>query len=90
MDANLDTHFIDYLASATGLPRSTCERIALDVLAEFDETLEDFVQRRHGELRATTDLKNEQIYERIRAEIPTRRFTIPDISKRQVRRYIYG
>jgi len=90
MEDDLDKALLDYLCATTSLPRDTCTRFALDVLAEYGETLEAFVKRRHTELKATTDLKNEQIFDRIVAEIPTRRFLVDTLSTRQVRRLIYG
>ena len=90
MDNLLDPALLNHLCNTTGLPRNTCERVTLDVLAEYGETLEAFIKRRHTELKATTDLKNEQIYARILAEIPNRRFVAEQLSTRQVRRLIYG
>ena len=43
-----------------------------DVLAYFDETAEEFVRRRHAELQAG-GLTNDEIFERIAAELPPRR-----------------
>ena len=86
----LDPALINHLSQTTGLSPSTCERLALDVLAEYGETLESFVKRRHTELKATTDQKNEQIYAQILAEIPSRRFVAGAVSTRQIRRLIYG
>lgn len=86
----LDEALLDYLCASTGLPRATCARIALDVLASYEETVEAFVQRRHGELKASTDLKNDQIYARLVDEVAARRFVVPTLSARQVRRMIYG
>ncbi|XOV84922.1 MAG: hypothetical protein ACFHXK_07305 [bacterium] len=90
MNPTLDKEFLDYLCNSTGLPRDVCTRLALDVLNEYGETLETFVKRRHTELKATTALKNDGIYERIAAEIPNRRFAADPLSTRQIRRLIYG
>lgn len=90
MDHDLDKIFLHYLCTSTGLPRDVCTRLALDVLNEYGETLEVFVKRRHMDLKATTELKNEQIYDRIAAEIPMRRFAADPLSTRQIRRLIYG
>ncbi|MEM7364867.1 MAG: hypothetical protein AAF525_12655 [Pseudomonadota bacterium] len=87
---SLDQTLLDYLCTSTGLPRGTCERFALDVLAGFGETLEDFVCRRHAELKTTTDLKNDAIYQQISEEVPMRRFVASSLSTRQIRRLIYG
>ena len=89
-DASLDQTLLDYLCKSTGLPRGVCERFVLDVLAGFGETLEAFVRRRHTELKATTDLKNDAIYQRIAEEVPERRFVASPLSTRQIRRLIYG
>lgn len=86
----IDSALLNHLCNTTGLSRNTCTRVAFDVLAEYGETLEAFVKRRHTELKATTDLKNEHIYARILAEIPYRRFVVDSMSTRQVRRLIYG
>lgn len=90
MEPELDKTFLEYLCSTTGLPRPVCARLALDVLNEYSETLDGFVKRRHTDLKTTTDLKNEQIYEQIAADIPTRRFAVNKLSTRQIRRLIYG
>ena len=90
MDPHLDPTLLDYLSRTNNLPREVCARLVLEILAQYSETLEAYVKRRHTELKATTQLKNEQIYDRIVAEIPSRRFAIGTLSTRQVRRLIYG
>ena len=90
MEHQLDKTFLDYLCNTTDLPKDVCTRLVLDVLNEYSETLDGFVKRRHTDLKATTDLKNEQIYDRIATEIPTRRFAVDNLSARQIRRLIYG
>ncbi len=84
-----DPDLIDYLQRLTGLPASHCQRLIDDVLSDFDETLERFVQRRHLELKAQ-GLKNEAIYAQLIAEVAGRRFLAPELSTRQIRRMIYG
>ena len=44
-----DPDLVTYLASSTGLPEPTCRRLVLDVLSRYDETVETYVTRRHGE-----------------------------------------
>lgn len=78
-----------HLARTSLLTRDTAERLIGDVLAHHDETVEQFVARRHGEL-AAQGFKNEQIFGRLVEELPTRRFAAPKLSVRQVRRLIYG
>src|SRR6185437_3912260 len=40
-----------YLAASTGLPQPTAVRVVADVATYFSETVEEFVRRRHIELR---------------------------------------
>lgn len=60
-----------------------------DLWAFTEETAEDFVKRRHGELQRE-GLRNEAIYRRLATEATTGRFRSPPLSLRQVRRIIYG
>ena len=54
----------------------------------FSETVEEFVRRRHAELRQR-QRKNDEIWPQIAAELGQRRFAAPDLSERQLRRLIY-
>jgi hypothetical protein len=78
-----------YLAATTGLPQPTAVRVIADVTAYFGETLEEFVRRRHRELRRHQH-KNDEIWPLITAELTQRRFAAPGLSERQLRRLIYG
>jgi len=80
---------IRYVTVSTGLPNATAARVIADVLAYFDETVEDFVRRRHHELRLR-QLKNAEIWSAISAEMAARRFAAPALSERQLRRIVYG
>ncbi|MBQ0983601.1 hypothetical protein KBZ10_03455 [Streptomyces sp. F63] len=80
---------VDHLVRSTPLRRGEAVRVVLDVLAYFDETVEDFVRRRHRELRSA-GLANAAIYDRIAAELPHRAVAPPELSLRQLRRVIYG
>lgn len=60
-----------------------------DVLAYFSETAEEFVRRRHGELKRH-GFTNDEIFPRIAAELGARRVAAPELSLRQLRRIIYG
>ncbi len=84
-----DPDLVAYLASSTGLPEPTCRRLVLDVLSRYDETVETYVTRRHGELKAD-GLKNEQIYQQLQCELGSRRFAAATLTERQIRRMIYG
>jgi len=80
---------IRHVTVSTGLPNATAARVIADVLAYFDETVDDFVLRRHHELRLR-QFKNAEIWSAISAEMATRRFVAPDLSERQLRRLVYG
>ncbi|SFK75468.1 hypothetical protein SAMN05192584_108239 [Streptomyces pini] len=74
---------------STPLRRGEAARVVLDVLAYFDETVEEFVRRRHRELRSR-GMANQEIFERITAELPHRAVAPPGLSLRQLRRIVYG
>ena len=78
-----------YLVASTGLPQPTVARVIADVTAYFDETVEQFVRRRHAEMHGRQH-KNEEIWPAIAAELGQRRFAAPPTSQRQLRRIVYG
>jgi hypothetical protein len=78
-----------YLAASTGLPQPTVVRVIADVVTYFNETIEDFVRRRHAELQQR-QRKNDEIWPVIVAELDQRRFAAPGLSERQLRRIVYG
>jgi len=78
-----------YLATSTGLPQATAVRVIADVTTYFSETIEDFVRRRHAELRRGQH-HNDEIWPVIAAEVGQRRFAAPGLSQRQLRRMVYG
>lgn len=80
---------MDHLVRSTPLQRGEAARVVLDVLAYFDETSEEYVRRRHRELRSK-GLTNEAIFQRIAAELPHRAVAPPRLSLRQLRRIVYG
>ena len=77
------------LAASTGLPPYTAMRVIADVTTYFGETVEEFVRRRHAELRRG-QRKNDEIWPLIAAELSQRRFAAPGLSERQLRRLVYG
>ena len=91
LDARTPVHddLIDHLVRTTPLQRGEAARVVLDVLAYFDETAEEFVRRRHRELRSG-GLQNTEIFERISAELPHRAVAPARLSLRQLRRIVYG
>ena len=78
-----------YLAASTGLPPPTAIRVVADVATYFNETIEEFVCRRHAELKRRQH-KNDEIWPLIAAELGQRRFAAPGLSERQLRRMVYG
>jgi hypothetical protein len=78
-----------YLAASTGLPQPTAMRVIADVTTYFSETIEEFVRRRHAELRGRQH-RNDEIWPLIAAEVGQRRFAAPGLSERQLRRLVYG
>jgi hypothetical protein len=78
-----------HLAASTGLPLPTAVRVIADVAAYFNETIDEFVCRRHAELKHRQH-KNDQIWPLIAAELGQRRFVAPGLSERQLRRMVYG
>ena len=80
---------VAHLARTTSLGPGEAARVVEDVLAYFTEPVEDFVRRRHAELKAR-GLVNDEIFPQIAAELPPRRVAAPDLSRRQLRRIVYG
>ena len=78
-----------HLVATTGLSESEAERVVEDVVAYLSENVEDYVRRRHTELK-TYGAKNTQIFERIAAELAERVVAAPQLSERQLRRIVYG
>lgn len=78
-----------HLGRSNGAGAATVEKIIHETLDYFSETVDQFVARRHAELQAE-QLRNDAIYERIQAELRTRRFAAPALSARQIRRLVYG
>ncbi|WP_225831932.1 hypothetical protein [Streptomyces sp. NK08204] len=80
---------VDHLAQSTPLSRGEALRVIQDVLAYFDETIQEFVRRRHRELQAQ-GLQNAEIFERIEADLKHRAVAPPELTLRQLRRMVYG
>ena len=80
---------VEHLERTSRLSRPEALRLVEDVIEFLSESVEDFVTRRHRELRAES-CSNERIFERIAEELARRRFRAPDLTQRQIRRLIYG
>jgi hypothetical protein len=80
---------VTHLVRTSPLSQSEAARVVAEVLGYFGESAEEFVRRRHRELK-TGGLTNEQAFALIAAELPARRVTPPQFSLRQLRRVVYG
>jgi hypothetical protein len=78
-----------YLEEKYALETDELKLLLDDLWAFTDETADEFVRRRHGELQRA-GMRNDAIYRRLAAEASAGRFRGPDLSLRQVRRIIYG
>jgi ribosomal protein L18E len=81
---------IDHLTHTSALSEREAARVVADVLTYFSEPTEAYVRRRHAELKARSGLTNDEIFQRIAAELPGRRVAPPELSLRQLRRMVYG
>ena len=81
---------IDHICQSSGLTPAEARRLVDEVIAYFAETPEDYVRRRHLEIRQEQGLSNPQIFQRIQAELAQLVFAAPELSPRQIRRIIYG
>jgi hypothetical protein len=80
---------VERLAATTTLGHEGASRVLDDVLALLDETIEQFVARRHLELQRDGH-RNDQIFGRLAEECASWRFRAPSLSQRQLRRIVYG
>lgn len=84
-----DRDLVAHLVATTGLTETEASRVVEDVVAYLAEPLEDYVRRRHTELK-TYGAKNSQIFERIATELAERVVAAPELTERQLRRIVYG
>ncbi len=78
-----------YLEAKYGLGQAELGLLIDDLWAFTEETVDDFVRRRHGELQRA-GLRNAAIYRRLEEETLAGRFRSSSLSLRQLRRIIYG
>ncbi len=81
---------LDHLAQVSRLSPAEAEKLVAEVIAFFRETPEEFVRRRHRELKQAEGWSNERIFETIEDELRGQVFAAPELSQRQIRRMIYG
>ena len=78
-----------YLIERYGLDSAELELLLDDLWAFTDESVREFVRRRHGELQRE-GLRNVTIFRRLAAQAAAGRFRCETLSVRQLRRIIYG
>lgn len=84
-----DPDLVARIAASTGLSTSEAARVVEDVIAFHAEPVEDYVRRRHAQLK-TYGSKNPEIFARIAEELAGRVVAAPELSERQLRRLVYG
>lgn len=80
---------LDHLVQRSALTKREAMQLVGEVLAYFNEPLEQFVRRRHGELQRQ-GFANTAIYSRIAEDLRWWRLAAPALSERQIRRIVYG
>jgi len=89
MDETYPQDLVRYVAASTGLDEATATRVVADVVAYYGQTVEEFVRRRHNELK-DLNKRNDDIWPRLAAEVSDRRFRVDELTERQLRRIVYG
>jgi hypothetical protein len=84
-----DPDLVDRVVASTGLTAAEATRLIEDVVAFHAEPVEEYVRRRHAQLK-TYGAKNDEIFSRLRGELRDRVVAAPDLTERQLRRLIYG
>ena len=84
-----DRDLVSHLVATTGLTEAEASRVVEDVVAYLAEPVEDYVRRRHTEMK-TFGTKNPQIFEQIAGELAERVVAAPELTERQLRRIVYG
>jgi hypothetical protein len=85
----VESALVDHLVTGTGLTSAEAQRVIEDVVAFYAEPVEEYVRRRHAELK-TYGAKNDEIFARIATELGDRVVAAPPLSERQLRRIIYS
>ena len=80
---------VRHVARSTGLDEATAARVVADVTAYFGQTVEEYVIKRHADLK-NRNRKNDDIWPLISDELENRRFKAGELSERQLRRIVYG
>lgn len=80
---------VRHVAGSTGLPLAVASRLVTDVMAYFGETTDEYVRRRHTELRGR-GRKNAEIWAELADELAARPVRAGELTERQLRRIVYG
>ncbi|MGH3250800.1 MAG: hypothetical protein ACRDOI_31980 [Trebonia sp.] len=89
MDDSYPQDLVRHVARSTGLDEATATRVVADVMAYFGQTVEEYVVKRHEDLKSRNH-KNDDIWPLIAGELKARRFKAGEPSERQLRRMVYG
>ena len=89
MPAPPDAALVARIAASTGLSPAEAARVVEDVVAFHAEPVEDYVRRRHAQMK-TYGARNDEIFARIAEELAGRVVAAPGLSERQLRRLVYG
>ena len=84
-----DPALVERIVASTGLTPAEAARVVEDVIAFHAEPVEDYVRRRHAQLK-TYGAKNDEIFARIADELADRVVAAPGLTARQLRRIVYG
>ena len=87
--AGFGGELVGHLVATTGLSPAEAARVVEDVVSYLAEPVEDYVRRRHTEMK-TYGAKNTEIFVRIAAELESRVVAAPQLTERQLRRIVYG
>lgn len=80
---------VERLTRTSPLSAHAANHLIDEIVAYLDESIEEFVLRRHRELQRS-GLNNPDIYRQVAAESAGRRFRAPPLTTRQIRRMVYG
>ncbi len=72
-----------------GLDRATAARVTEEVFDALDQTVDEYIVRRHAALQRR-GLRGPEIYRSLAAELSAWRFRAVPLTERQIRRRIYG
>ncbi len=84
-----DPALVRHLAQSTGLTEAEAARVVDDVVAFYAEPVEQYVRRRHAELK-TYGARNPEIFAELARELAERVVAAPPLTERQLRRLVYG